>query len=338
MIRIVFALLLGLSPTALTAQALEGDGGDAGREPASAVLSAAVTRVELGPEIDGNLNKPIWEEGEFLSGFVQQEPLEGLPSTERTQVKLLQDDAALYVGVWLFDSEPDRIVMGERRRNANLRQSDAFLFVLDTFRDTQSGFAFGTNPAGIEFDGQVRAGSVSTDWDGSWTVATSRDEEGWYAEFRIPFSTLRYGAQDGQTWGLNMSRYIGRKNEQSVWSPVPRQFNLYRLEYAGLLHDLVPPPQRVMTVTPYVLSAAQRIPQTSMDVEYPWEVGGDAKFGITQSLSLDFTVNTDFAQVEVDDQQVDLTRFSLFFPEKRPFFLENSGLFQVGSSGSAQMF
>ncbi len=325
------ALLLASTPAVLPAQEQGGD-------LASAPLVASATRVEVGPVIDGDLTKAIWQEGQVLTGFVQQEPLEGLPATERTEVRLLQDDGALYVGVWLYDSEPDRIVMGERRRNANLRQSDAFLLVLDTFRDTQSGFAFGTNPAGIEFDGQVRGGSVSTDWDGSWTVATSRDDEGWYAEFRIPFSTLRYGAQEAQSWGLNMSRYIGRKNEQSVWAPVPRQFNLYRLEYAGLLEEVAPPPRRVMTVTPYVLSAAQRIPQAGPGVEYPWEVGGDAKFGITQSLSLDFTVNTDFAQVEVDDQQVDLTRFSLFFPEKRPFFLENSGLFQVGSQGSAQMF
>jgi hypothetical protein len=327
-------LLPAVSPSALQAQHLDEGGGDA----ASAILAATAIQVEAGPVIDGNLDKPIWQQGEPLSGFVQQEPLEGRPATERTEVKLLQDREALYVGVWLYDSAPDRIVMGERRRNANLRQSDAFLLVLDTYRDTQSGFAFGTNPAGIEYDGQIRGGGVSTDWDGSWTVATSRDERGWFAEFRIPFSTLRYGAREGQVWGLNMSRYIGRKNEQAVWSPVPRQFNLFRLEYAGLLYDLAPPPQRVMTVTPYVLGAAQRVPATTMAVEYPMEIGGDAKFGITQSLSLDFTVNTDFAQVEVDDQQVDLTRFSLFFPEKRPFFLENSGLFSVGSSGSAQMF
>ena len=173
-------------------------------------------------------------------------------------------------------------------------------------------------------------GGANTNWDGSWTVATSRDEEGWYAEMRIPFSTLRHGSGAEQVWGLNLTRYIRRKNEQVVWSPVPRQFGFFRLTEAGLLQGLQPPLRRITTVTPYVLGAAQRVPRVDLEATYPFEAGVDAKIGIAQSLALDLTVNTDFAQVEVDDQQVDLTRFSLFFPEKRPFFLENADLFSVG--------
>ncbi|HUE96468.1 MAG TPA: DUF5916 domain-containing protein [Longimicrobiaceae bacterium] len=303
-------------------------------------------RVAVGPTIDGRLDESVWSTAEPLEGFVQYEPVEGTPASERTVVRILYDEAALYIGAWLYDGEPQRIIVGERRRDASLPESDAFQIVLDTYRDRQNGFVFGTNPSGIEYDGQVRGeGGNSTNWDGSWTVATSRDGEGWYAEIRIPFSTLRYGAGAEQAWGLNMMRYIGRKNEQVVWSPVARQFGFFRLTEAGVLEGVQPPPRRVTTLTPYVLAAAQRVPPVDPDITYPVELGADAKIGVTQSLSLDLTVNTDFAQVEADDQQLDLSRYSLFFPEKRLFFLENGGLFSTGldflpgrTSGRTLMF
>jgi len=313
---------------------------------ARSIPSGAATAVDVGPTIDGSLDDPMWALAEPLTNFVQYEPVEGASPSERTEVRFLYTSDALYVGAWLYDQEPGRIITGERRRDASLTDSDAVLLVFDTFRDGQSGFFFGTNPGGIEHDGQVRGASgANTSWDGSWTVATSRDGEGWYAEMRIPFSTLRYGPAEAQTWGLNIIRYIGRKNEQVVWSPIARHFGFWRLTEAGLLHNLRPPPRRIATVTPYVLGAARRVPPADVDVAYPFEWGVDAKFGITRSLALDLTLNTDFAQVEADDQQVDLTRFNLFFPEKRPFFLENSGLFSVGqsflpgrTSGRALMF
>ncbi|MQA89415.1 MAG: hypothetical protein GEU90_04160 [Gemmatimonas sp.] len=312
----------------------------------TATRSGVAVHVEVGPTIDGRLDEEVWTAAEPLGDFVQHEPLEGRPATERTEVRIVYDSAAVYVGAWLFDTEAERIIVGERRRDANLPDSDAFMVVLDTYRDLQNGFVFGTNPGGIEYDGQVRGeGGADTNWDGGWTVRTSRDGEGWYAEIRIPFSTVRYGPGEEQTWGLNLVRYIGRKNEQVVWSPVAQQFGFYRLTEAGLLEGLQPPPRRITTVTPYALGAAQRIPPIDADVTYPFEMGADAKLGITPSLSLDLTVNTDFAQVEADDQQVDLSRFSLFFPEKRPFFLENAGVFSVGlnsfparTSGRTQLF
>jgi hypothetical protein len=297
-----------------------------------AAATGVATRVDVGPTIDGRLDDPVWLQAQPLTGFVQYEPVSGSPVSEHTEVRIVFDDDALYVGAWLLDEESNRIIVGERRRNANLNQSDAFLVVLDTYMDRQNGFVFGTNPGGIEYDGQVRGGGgVNTNWDGSWSVATSQDAQGWYVEMRIPFSTLRYGPDEIQTWGLNVARYIGRKNEQAFWSPVPRQFNLYRLTEAGTLSGVAPPPQRVMTFTPYVLGGAQRGLPGMEGTERPFEVGADAKFGITASLALDLTVNTDFAQVEVDDQQVDLSRFNLFFPERRPFFLENADLFSAAS-------
>jgi len=267
------------------------------------------------------------------------------------------------VGVWLFDSEPGGIVRGEAIRDYDLEQSDAVMLIFDTFRDEQNAFIFGTNPAGIEYDGQVAnegrgggrffgggqtqnrrqqagaGGGFNLNWDGSWEVATSVGTDGWYAEFRIPFSTLRYGAGADQTWGLNVARRVRRLNEQSFWSPVPRQFDQFRLTYEGALLGITPPAQRALTLTPYVLQKGVRDYQAGdPDFDYPTEFGGDAKIQLTPGLTVDATLNTDFAQVEVDDAQTNLTRFSLFFPEKRPFFLENAGNFSVGGGGADLFF
>ncbi len=226
---------------------------------------------------------------------------------------------------------------------------------LDGLAACKAGFVFGTTPAGIEYDGQVAgedvgggagsgrqqrgsAGGFNLNWDGSWDVATTTDHRGWYAEMRIPFSTLRYGAGGPQDWGVNFERKIRRNSEQSMWASLPRQFDVYRISLAGTL-ALQAPSKRTVTVSPYVLADGFKDYQAvSPEVEYGREIGGDAKIGINQSLTLDLTVNTDFAQAEVDDQQVNLTRFSLFFPEKRAFFLENAGTFAVGAGRSAELF
>ena len=302
----------------------------------------------------------VWGGAQVATDFIQSEPIEGNPASERTEVRVGYDEEAIYIGAWLYDSEPSQILVGEQRRDANLGRFDAFLVVLDTYADRENGFVFATNPGGIEHDGQVidegrntgrgRGGSrgnqgrqqggaqggFNVNWDSSWAVSTERDDQGWYAFFRIPFSTLRYGT--GSEWGINFARYIGRKNEQVSWAPLPRQDNLYRVSYAGTLEQLNVPVRRSITVTPYALSSAQKVPAVASNFDYPFESGADAKIGITPALSLDLTLNTDFAQVEVDNEQVDLTRFSLFFPEKRPFFLENAGRFAVGNNSSAQMF
>ena len=305
-------------------------------------------------------NPQAWGDAQVATSFVQSEPFEGQPASERTEVRVAFDAEAIHIGAWLFDQDPDGILVGEQRRDANLSRFDAFLVVLDTYNDRENGFVFATNPGGIEHDGQVidegrnsgrggggargtggrqqggAQGGFNVNWDGSWTVLTDRDDQGWYAYFRIPFSTLRYGG--GTEWGINFGRFIGRKNEQVYWAPIPRQDNLYRVSYAGTLQGLEVPTGRFVTVTPYALSSAQKLPANDPDFDYPFEAGADAKIGITPGLTLDLTLNTDFAQVEVDNEQVDLTRFSLFFPEKRPFFLENAGRFAVGNNQSAQMF
>lgn len=307
------------------------------------------------PVVDGRLDDPVWADAPLLDGFVQREPAEGRPASERTEVRVAYDDEALYVAAWLWDRTPDGIVLGQTLRDASLTDGDAFLVILDTYRDRQNGFVFATTPAGIEYDGQVvnegqggtgnnrrqqtaSAGGFNLNWDGAWQVATRTDGEGWYAEMRIPFSTLRYGRGGDQTWGVNFERRIRRNNEQSVWAPIPRQFDLYRVSLAGSL-ELQAPARRRISVTPYALADAFKdYTVAAPEADLGGQVGVDAKIGLNQSLTLDLTVNTDFAQAEVDDQQVNLTRFSLFFPEKRAFFLENAGTFAVGEPQSAELF
>ncbi|GAB5535545.1 MAG: hypothetical protein Rubg2KO_17940 [Rubricoccaceae bacterium] len=316
---------------------------------------AQAAEIEQPPVIDGQLNDAAWAALTPLTGFTQREPSEGQPVSQQTEVRVATDGSALYIAAWLWDETPSGIVVGQTLRDASLNDSDAFVVVLDTYRDRQNAFVFGTTPAGIEYDGQVTgdgvggsggasrqqrgsAGGFNLNWDGSWEVATTTDAQGWTAEMRIPFSTLRYGAGGAQDWGINFERRIRRNSEQSTWAPVPRQFNVYRTSLAGTL-ALRTPSTRTVTVSPYVLGSGFRDYQVpSSEFEFGSSVGGDAKIGLNQSLALDLTVNTDFAQAEVDDQQVNLTRFSLFFPEKRAFFLENAGTFAVGASRSAELF
>ncbi|MFN8582829.1 MAG: DUF5916 domain-containing protein [Gemmatimonadaceae bacterium] len=314
--------------------------------------------ITRAPVIDGRLDDEVWKEAQPFTGFFQREPAEGQAATERTEVRILTDREALYVAAWLYDREPEGVVPGEKLRDVTIANSDYFAFILDTYLDRQNGFVFATTPAGVEYDAQVvkegegggvfqsgqtraQAGSMggfNLNWDGSWRVAVSQDSLGWYAEFRIPFSTLRYAGGASQAWGLNLARNIRRKNEESFWSPIPRQFNLYRLSRAGTLQGLQVPVRRVATVTPYVLGSTSRDFTTSSKFDQTGEFGVDAKYGLTPSLTLDLTYNTDFAQVEVDEQRTNLTRFPLFFPEKRPFFLENAGTFSAGTPQAVELF
>ncbi len=349
---IVLGLLLGL-PCAR--------GQVAGQTPASGVApsrTAAARAVVTPPVIDGRLTDPAWREATPVTGFVQRELHEGALVTERTEVRILTDAQAVYVGAWLYDSDPTGIVPGEKVRDGDISKSDYFGILLDTYHDRQNGFVFTTTPAGIEYDaqvvnegegggiqlpGQTRAmsgslGGFNLNWDGTWTVATSVDSAGWYAEFRIPFTTLRHGAGQQQTWGLNLVRSIRRKNEEAFWSFIPRQFSLMKVSRAGTLEGVQVPSRRVWTATPYALTGMERNYTIDAEARSRGELGGEVKYGVTPSLTLDLTYNTDFAQVEVDEQRTNLTRFPLFFPEKRPFFLENAGIFSAGTPQAVDLF
>jgi hypothetical protein len=319
---------------------------------------AAAARVSEVPGIDGILDEAVWQLGEPLSDFVQSEPTEGAPASERTEVRLLYDDQALYVGVICYDSDPTKIITTDSRRDSGLGEMDSFQMIFDTYHDRQNGFIFGTNATGTEYDAQVRSegestggggppnlgraqggagGGMNTNWDGSWEVKARISDIGWSAEFRIPLRTLRYGPPP-QVWGLNFMRVIRRKRENVFWSPISRIHNLSRLSSAGELRDLGLRAPRNLKVMPYAIGSANRnfTPGATNDYDGNW--GVDAKVGVTSSMNLDLTYNTDFAQVEVDEQQINLTRFNLLFPEKRPFFIENRGLFAVGRSGEIDLF
>ena len=303
--------------------------------------------LEQSPALDGRvLDDPVWKSVPVASGFWQVEPEDGVPATESTEVRIAFSDQHLYIAVVCFDGEPDKLVIGDARRDSRLSDSDSVRIILDTFSDGQNGFLFGTNSAGIEYDVQVteqggqrsRRGGPSgfnLDWNTSWKVESHVGDFGWSAEFEIPFRSLRYPGGSEQTWGLNIERQIGRKVERTYWAPLERRFRISRVSEAGTLGGLRVPKQRNLSVSPYVLGSGR---QTEDLDESDVEFGVDLKYGLTPSLVLDFSYNTDFAQVEADEQQVNLNRFNLFFPEKRPFFLENAGLFSVGRPGSVQLF
>ena len=314
-------------------------------------FSTSASKVEELPIIDGNvINDKAWLDALEITNFIQKSPDEGLAATEKTIVKVIFSEAFIFFSVVCYDSNPSKIVISDSRRDSPLNNTDSFMFVLDTFKDRQNGYVFGTNAAGIEYDAQVSGGgegmsisstrqSVGTgsnfniNWDASWEVKTVIGDYGWSAEFAIPFKTLRFPNKQDQEWGINFQRTIARKNEQVFWSPIPRQFSLNRLILAGNISGINVPLNRNIKFMPYALGLSNNVKEDiTSSKDQDSDYGIDAKIGITSSLNLDLTYNTDFAQVEADEQQINLDRFSLFFPEKRSFFLENAGLFSAGEN------
>ena len=282
--------------------------------------------------LDGALDEEAWRIAEPAVDFVQAEPHEGQPATELTEVRLVFDRDALYVGVVCHDASASGIIVNDIRKDFAPGEQDSFELILDTFADRRNGFVFAVNAAGAKSDAQIanEGRDVNTSWDAVWSVATRSGADGWSAEIRIPFKTLRFERGTGKIWGANFSRRIRRKNEIDYWSPVPRVYNLYRSSLGGTLTGLPDASQgRNLRLKPFVTADATRA--TGHDRFTDGEhVGLDVKYGVTPSLTLDVTVRPDFAQAEADEQQVNLTQFSLYYPEKREFFLENSGTFYFG--------
>ena len=271
-----------------------------------------------------------------MSDFIQQEPNDGEPATEQTDAWVLFDRENVYIAARCWDSHPERMVANEMRRdNSNIFRNENFTVVLDTFYDRRNGYAFQTNPLGALRDSQVSndGANRNTDWNTVWNIKTSRFEQGWIIEIAIPFKSLRYRDTPSQIWGINLRRLVRWKNETSFLSPVPRAFGtlgIYKFSSAATLVGIEPPAQsRNLELKPYAISSVltdlEAEPVVSNDVIA--DAGFDLKYGLTKSLTADFTFNTDFAQVEEDEQRVNLTRFGLFFPEKREFFLESQGIF-----------
>jgi hypothetical protein len=303
--------------------------------------------LHTAPQIDGDvLDDPAWGGVIPASGFWQVQPVEGRAATQKTDVYIGFTDDSLYIGIVAYDDNPDGIIVTDTRRDSELDDTDSFRVIIDGLLDRQNGYIFGTNPAGMEYDAQVVKEGVSgafgasgfnLNWDTSWSVQARISDIGWSAEMAIPFKSLRYGKGDEQVWGINFQRNIRRNNEVVYWAPLPLQYDLNRVSEAGTIEGIIVPAQRNLQFTPYVLARARRGGELDGS-ETDGEFGFDIKYSVTPSLTLDVTYNTDFAQVEADDQQVNLDRFNLFLPEKRPFFLENAGQFTVGNSQQVELF
>ena len=318
--------------------------------------STTIASTNHEPAIDGEvLGDDVWQDIVPITGLTQVQPDNGAPASEKTEIRLVYTPTVLYVGVVCYDHEPDKLVVSDARRDASLEGTDSFLFILDTYHDGQNGFLFGTNSIGVEYDGQVDnegqgnfnnnrqqggvIGGFNINWDASWEVSSQVGEYGWSAEFAIPLRTLRFNSGDNQTWGINFQRNIRKNNEIVYWAPLPLQFDIKRLSLAGDLQGLNLRNPGNLKIIPYVLGEVSKdFEATDPKTDFDADAGLDVKYSITPSLTLDLTYNTDFAQVEVDNEQVNLDRFNLFFPEKRPFFLENAGQFSVGSPGEVDLF
>jgi hypothetical protein len=323
--------------------------------PAAPVAPDTITRDAAGratvralklPEslkLDGVLDEAVYSENPPFGGFIQVVPKAGAPSSERTDVWVMFDTTNMYVAAKCWDSAPpEKWVANELRRDTNqLRQNDTFGVMFDTFYDRRSGFMFYTNPLGALADySVVDEGQSNTDWNPVWNVRTGRFEGGWTVEMAIPFKTLRYRSGQDQVWGIQLRRSIRRKNEWTYLTPVPAFLAgpqaLNRISAAGTLVGLdLPPASRNLELKPYAISrvTTDRIRNPPISDDLDGAVGGDVKYGVTANLTADLTINTDFAQVEIDEQQVNLTRFNLFFPEKRDFFLEGRGIFDFARGG-----
>jgi hypothetical protein len=317
--------------TVASAQAVQID-----HDAVRATRIVTAVRVRETMTLDGRLDEPMWTEAAPATDFIQKFPNNGAPSTERTEVRFLYDDDNLYVGVVCFDSEPDRLVIKDLREDFELNATDAVQIVIDSLHDKRSAFVFSTNPAGARRDSQVsNADRINQDWDAVWDAKTSRTDRAWFIEYVIPFKTLRFSNSPSQEWGVNISRRILHKNEETNWAPIPVRYTGTRSDQAGTLRGLEGIRQgRNLKVKPFAIgSGTQARAAGGLRTGTDYDGGFDAKYSLTPSLTLDTTYRTDFAQVEVDQQQVNLTRFNLFFPEKRDFFLENSGNFSFGAAG-----
>ena len=313
-----------------------------------------IERLQTMPQVDGRvIDDPVWSSIKPLTKFVQLKPKIGQAATEDTQVRMAYDDKTLYVSVVCFDSDPSKIVVSDSRRDADLGDSDSFQFIIDTYHDGQNGFLFGTNAEGMEYDAQINnegvgnisanrqqggvIGGTNVNWDTAWDVKTFKGDFGWSAEFAIPLRSIRFRAGKDKSWGINFQRNIAKNSEVAYWASLPLGFDIKRLSIAGSVtgFDLKNP--KNLKVMPYGLVQSSN-DKTDNIQDTNADVGVDVKYSLTPALTLDLTYNTDFAQVEVDEQQVNLDRFNLFFPEKRAFFLENAGQFSVGSPGEVDLF
>lgn len=301
-----------------------------------------ITAERLGPDesivVDGALEEPVWQRAAAVDDFRQQEPGEGELPSERTEIRVAFSASALYIAAVMFDSDPSGIKGYQKRRDAGLGSDDRFMWILDTFLDGRSAYFFEINPAGLMGDGLLRLGSGDTmnkSWDGIWEARVVRHDRGWTAEIELPFRTFNFD-RGAPEWGINFQRTIRRRNEELLWSGWRRTEGLFRPATAGRLRGLGDLSQGLgLEVRPYLSGSYRAVDGRQVSVG---DIGADLGYSLTPGMRAALTVNTDFAETDVDDRQVNLTRFPLFFPERRQFFLEGSSLYRFAGANGVNPF
>ena len=292
------------------------------------------------PVIDGKLEERVWREAVHITRFTQREPNEGEVATESTDVAITFDKNELFLGIQCYDTHPSGIVANEMRRDAQLDDNDHIEIYLDTFDDHRNAFFFATNALGAQWDGLIRneGENLNYDWNGIWHCEAHIDSLGWAVEIAIPFKTLRFADADTLTWGINIARFITRKREEDFSTPILRdygflgKYKVSHFEHLTGLHHLTQ--GTGIQLKPFVTGGLEKDFESGNALEARREIGLDLKYSLTSNLTTDLTINTDFAQVEADQEQINLTRFDLFFPEKRDFFLEGADIFRFGERAS----
>ncbi|MFA7229588.1 MAG: DUF5916 domain-containing protein [Melioribacteraceae bacterium] len=296
-------------------------------------------RVTTAPQIDGAIDDAVWDNAIPIRNFLQQEPVAGAIPSLQTEAKIIYDDEYLYIGVICYDDEPDKIIARELKWDGFISADDNVKIIFDTFNDNRSAYWFGTNPLGSQDDALLTGfemNGFNEAWNGIWEVECKILNNGWSAEFRFPFSTFKFYNQEKQIWGFNIERGIRRKNETVLWTSSGQNSGLMKISESGDLTGIEKIQRgNPIYLKPYFTAGAQFI---NGDKKYIYEPGLDVKYGVTETLSLDVTVNTDFAQVESDRARINLSRFPLFFPEKREFFLEGMRTFDFNLGGSDNLF
>lgn len=289
-----------------------------------------------GVELDGVLDEPLWQRAVPATDFIQQDPVLGGTPTERTEVRIAFNRTSLYIGVFCYDSQPELLLGNTMKRDEFLSADDRFMWTMDPFLDQQNGYFFEMNPSGLMADSLISPAGGNRDWDGIWNARVRRNEDGWVLEIEIPFRTISFDPS-APAWGINFQRTVRRKNEENVWTGHLRNQGLRRLEYGGLVTGVSDVSQGVgLDVVPYIAATAFDSPGAvePQELDGSGDVGVDLFYNLTPSLRTNLTLNTDFAETEVDQRLVNLTRFPLFFPEKRGFFLDGATLFNFYSDFS----
>jgi Domain of unknown function (DUF5916)/Carbohydrate family 9 binding domain-like len=310
--------------------------------------TAQASRVDRAPRLDGTLDDPLWLQATPISNFLQREPYEGQPPTEHTEVRILYDKHEVYFGITCFDSDPKGIVATELRRDVTQELDDYFEIIIDSSHDRRNAYVFQVNPLGTQRDALITEeqaadnGDGDPGWDGVWTSEARITKDGWTATVGIPFSTLNFMQSRNVIWGINFKRFIRRRNEEDLWSGWQRVYGAARIGQAGELHGISDIGSgRLFIVKPYALTGFTHLPPGATGTGLTpgtsplLTAGLDVKLGLRSNLVANFTVNTDFADADVDTQQFNLTPYKLFFPEKRQFFLENAGVFNFSMGGDS---